>query len=239
MTAVDDSAMISRYLLQDLTAGEQEAIERRYFSDPEYLTLMDAVEGDLIDAYVRRDLPRAQRQRFEKYFLTTRARRERLQMAEALLGHLPKRRAVPRAVLAIAATLALVVGLAAWLWPRASPPPAVVHVTKPPVVTTLVLMPGLTRDAAEPQTLVLPRGVDQVRVSALVEVEGDLRDLRASLRDIEGREVWSAENLPLAADRTVSMTIPASRFANGEHVLVLSAGDEVIGDYLFVVTAAP
>jgi hypothetical protein len=114
MSVDEDSAMISRYLLQDVTPHEREGIERRYFSDPEYLALIEAAEGDLIDAYVRRELSRAQRKQFEENFLCTRGRRERLKMAEALHRHLPPPKTDRRLVLVIGAGLLVVAALAVW-----------------------------------------------------------------------------------------------------------------------------
>jgi hypothetical protein len=118
MRAADDSSRITRYLLEDVTPSEQEAIERRYFSDPDYLALVDTVEDDLIDAYVRRDLSLDDRERFERYFLRTRKRRERVRMAEALLEHVPKRRSSMPMILAIAAMVAVLIGLGLWLATR-------------------------------------------------------------------------------------------------------------------------
>ena len=246
---MDDSATLSRYLLHELPPREEEEVERRYFSDPQYLALLEAAEGDLIDAYVRNELTRAQRERFEQYFLCTRARRERLRMAEAMMAHLPQPK--PRwrvAVLALAATLLLAVGLGAWLWTRTPatttpvaqqqpvPPPPRIETPRAPVTASLALLPGLVRDAsAAPQKLVLTPGLEQVRVSALVEVEGHWRDLHASLRAADGRELWSAAHLSLHDDRTVRMTIPAARLVEGEHLLVISADGEPLGDYPFVV----
>jgi hypothetical protein len=239
MSAVEDTSRISRYLLHEADEREQEEIERRYLTDPEYLALLDAVEGDLIDAYVRRELSHAQRARFEKYFLCTRARRERLQMAEALQQNLrPERKAWPRAALAIAASLLVILGLgAAWLFlATRNPQPATPQVIpqraetpKPPVTIAVTLLPGLTRDSALPQKIVLRPDVEQVRVNALVELDGDWRDLRASLG------TWTASNLTLNADRTVTIAIPAAQLAPGEHVLVLTSGGEPLGDYAFVV----
>jgi hypothetical protein len=114
VSAIDDSAVISRYLLRDLGTEEQEEIERRYFSDPEYLALIEAAEGDLIDAYVRRELSRAQRRQFEENFLCTRERRERLKMAEALHRHLPQPRPDRRLAIAIGGALIVVAAVAVW-----------------------------------------------------------------------------------------------------------------------------
>jgi hypothetical protein len=114
VSAIEDSAMISRYLLRDLTPEEQEEIERRYFSDPEYLGLVEATEGDLIDAYVRRELSRGQRKLFEENFLCTRERRERLKMAEALHRHLPRPKPDRRLALTIGAALLVLAAVAVW-----------------------------------------------------------------------------------------------------------------------------
>lgn len=234
--SADDGAILSRYLLHDVSEKEREEIERRYFRDPEALALLDAVEGDLIDAYVRRELTRAQRARFEKYFLCTRARRERLRMAEALQRHLPPQRRLSRAWIAIAASL-LIVALGAWLWTRDTPstvvdrpaPPPRVVTPREPVTVAAMLVPGLTRTGDAPQKIVLGPDVEQVRVSALVEAEGEWRDLRASLGD------WTASNLTMNVDRTVTIAIPAARLPPGEHLLVLTSADEPLGDYPFVV----
>lgn len=241
MSAMDDSTTLSRYLLHDVSEREREEIEGRYFRDPEALAQLDAVEGDLIDAYVRRELSREQRARFEKYFLCTRSRRERLRMAEALQMHLPRPRTAPRLLVAIAASLLVVALLGIWLWTRTAPP-AVVHKPAPPVpspvdpprapVTLAVtLWPGIPRDAASSRTIALGPGVEQLQISALVEVEGEWRDLRASLRSTG----WTASNLTLSSDRTVTVTIPASQLPTGEHILVLTSGTEALGDYAFVI----
>jgi hypothetical protein len=241
MSAADDSSRITRYLLEDVTPSEQEEIERRYFSDPEYLALVEAVEDDLIDAYARRDLSRADRERFERYFLRTRTRRERVKMAEALLEHLPKRRSFRPVILAIAATLVVLIGLGTWLVTRETPPVApspVVHAparvtpsAAPPVTVAVTLMPGLTRAGTTPGKVVLPPDTAEVQVSALIDVEGEWRDLSASLRSSD----WTAANLTMNGDRMVTMTIPATKLPAGEHVLMISSGGEVLGDYPFVV----
>ena len=236
MSALEDNATIFRYLLHEADEQEQEEIQRRYFTDPEYLALLEAVEGDLIDAYVRRELSHAQRARFEKYFLCTRSRRERLRMAEALQQNLrPVRKAWPRVALAIAASLLVIVGIAAWLLATRNSPPATpepiqrAETPRPPVTMAVTLLPGLTRDSAAPQKIALAPNVELVRVNALVELDGDWPELRASLG------TWTQSNLTLNADRTVTVTIPVAQLAPGQHVLVLTSADEPLGDYAFVV----
>jgi anti-sigma factor RsiW len=77
-------ALLIKYLLGDLTEEEQAAVEDRAFADAEYLGELRAAESDLIDSYVRGELPRSDRQRFESRFLTSPARRNKVEFARAL-----------------------------------------------------------------------------------------------------------------------------------------------------------
>jgi hypothetical protein len=79
---------IVRYLLGESSPQEQTRIEERYFSEPNFLEQVVAVETDLIDAYVRHELTTNERERFENYFLVSHDRRERVEIAEALLTRL-------------------------------------------------------------------------------------------------------------------------------------------------------
>jgi anti-sigma factor RsiW len=223
----DDAALIARYLLHELPAAEREAIERRYLSDPEYLELLEAVEGDLIDAYVRGELPEKSRERFERYFLCTRARQERVRLAEALIEHVPSRRSWRREWIAVG-----VVSVLAVIWVCVETGAlARRHVDAGrgrPALHAVVLAPF-----AAPQTIDVPRDGENVRIDVLVDEEGEWPDLRASLRGDDGREMWSATNLQLDAARTVRLSIPASSFARGRHQLVLTSGVEIVGDHSF------
>ncbi len=247
---------VTRYLLQDVSAVEQEDIERQYFADPDFLAEVEAVEGDLIDAYVRGELTAADRERFEKYFLRTRGRRERVRIAEARFAWIEPEgaQAKPRRwpMLAAAAALLVVIVGGSWLWRenrrpqietvRTAPqPPAPVTtptatVVPAPVVASIVLIPGVTRDDEPPQRLVVPKDADFVRLRPLLEVDGDLRSLSASLRGSTG-EVWRGTRLVLEQDgaaRMLTLLIPADRLATGQYLLTVSAEGEGIADYAFV-----
>ena len=76
-------AVVVRYLLGDLPEEALIQVEDRAFSDPDYLRLIEAVEADLIDAYVRNQLPAEERRRFESRFLTSAERRKKLEFAQA------------------------------------------------------------------------------------------------------------------------------------------------------------
>lgn len=76
-----------RYILGAASPGECQEIEERYLNNTDFFEALVAVENDLIDAYVRGQLSGADRERFEKHFLATEDRRQRVAFAEALLEH--------------------------------------------------------------------------------------------------------------------------------------------------------
>ncbi len=76
--------MIVRYLLGELPENQQVEIEDQAFQDQEYLQNIQAVENDLIDEYVRGEIPPHQRQKFESHFLASAERRRKLEFARAL-----------------------------------------------------------------------------------------------------------------------------------------------------------
>jgi hypothetical protein len=83
-----------RYLLGDLTDDEQVEVEDRAFADHQYMERMLAVEDDLIDNYLRGSLSQLQRDQFEKRFLTSEPRRQKIEFARAL-AEVSSRRAAP------------------------------------------------------------------------------------------------------------------------------------------------
>jgi hypothetical protein len=80
--SVDEAVVIS-YLLGNLPEETMVKVEDRAFSDPEYLRLIEAVEGDLIDAYVHQQLQGAERRQFEERFFASPERRKKVEFARA------------------------------------------------------------------------------------------------------------------------------------------------------------
>jgi len=76
--------LIAQYLLGELPEEQQVEIEDRAFSDQEYLASITAVENDLIDEYVRDEMPENVRRQFESRFLASAERRKRVEFAKAL-----------------------------------------------------------------------------------------------------------------------------------------------------------
>jgi hypothetical protein len=85
---IEEDIVIRRYLMGDSPQEEQLLVEERLFLDSEYLQMRQAVEDDLIDEYLHGELSPDERERFEKYFLSTPERHEALKIAEALKVYL-------------------------------------------------------------------------------------------------------------------------------------------------------
>jgi hypothetical protein len=118
--SVDETVLV-RYLLGGLPEDEQVRVEERAFSDREYLDIIEAVEADLIDAYVRGELSASDRQQFERRFLASRERRTKVEFARALADVAPGsrgtvflRRPITAVRFALAAAAVLLVSALSW-----------------------------------------------------------------------------------------------------------------------------
>jgi hypothetical protein len=85
MDTIDQENLMSLYLLGELSESEQTALEQEYFADGEKFEQLWAAENELVDRYVRGRLSRADRQRFERHYLSTPGHRERVAFARSLL----------------------------------------------------------------------------------------------------------------------------------------------------------
>lgn len=73
-----------RYLFGELANAERDEFEERLFLDQDMSLLVDNVENDLIDEYVRGELEFDEKRRFEQKFLISESRRERVRLAKVL-----------------------------------------------------------------------------------------------------------------------------------------------------------
>ena len=78
---------IAAYLLGELSEADQRMIEDRSFADDAFFDRLEFAEDELIDAYVRGDLGGDERSRFERHFLQSPRRKQRLEIALALAEH--------------------------------------------------------------------------------------------------------------------------------------------------------
>lgn len=77
----EDERIMIDYLLGLLPEAESERLEQQYLQNETLFELLQEVEGELIDEYASGVLSSEERQRFEKYFLCSPDRREKVQMA--------------------------------------------------------------------------------------------------------------------------------------------------------------
>lgn len=109
---MDDRKFV-RYLLGQMGPDEQAALEEQYLTDPDVHDQLRAAERDLIDQYVRGELPDAAE--FERHFLSSPQRRQRVEFARALMQSLAG--SPPRADhQSAAAPIGRVGGLTRWAW---------------------------------------------------------------------------------------------------------------------------
>ena len=88
----------------------------------------------------------------------------------------------------------------------------------------LALVAGLTRGDGAANALVVPKGTDMVRLEFGLG-NGTYRDVRASLRTVEGREVWGGTVQAPRAGRKAAVSLPARLFSNEDYLLILSGTD--------------
>lgn len=81
-------SLLVRYVLGEASPEECSGLEDNYFADADLFEELVAAENDLVDAYARGQLADADRRKFEKHFLVTPERRQRVEFAKALLGHI-------------------------------------------------------------------------------------------------------------------------------------------------------
>lgn len=77
--------MMTRYLLGDLPEVQLVEFEARYFADPTWLDLLEAAEFDLVEGYVNNKLSSFDRERFERSWLNSPSRREKLAFVQSLV----------------------------------------------------------------------------------------------------------------------------------------------------------
>ncbi len=80
----NDKEKALRYLFNELSESERDYFEERIFGDEDPALFMDDVEKDLVDEYVRGELEFDEKRRFEKEYLISDLRQNRVDMARIL-----------------------------------------------------------------------------------------------------------------------------------------------------------
>lgn len=88
--------LLTHYLLGKLSEGDMLGIEEAYFADDDLHERLQALERDLIDKYVRGELNKKDRERFEQNFLSTPKRQQKLRFASVLHAYISKQKPATR-----------------------------------------------------------------------------------------------------------------------------------------------
>lgn len=79
--------LIVNYLLGNLPEAEADRLDQLSVIDDEFAEFLEAVENELIDDYIRAELPENKRARFESHYLTSASRLEKVAVARTFLKH--------------------------------------------------------------------------------------------------------------------------------------------------------
>jgi len=80
----EDQNQLRKYLLGEATEAEEEKVELRLLSEAGYSEELDILVDELIDQYLTGELSGDERLNFERYFLSTPERHQKLRLALAL-----------------------------------------------------------------------------------------------------------------------------------------------------------
>lgn len=161
---------VRRYLLGQLTEADEERLELRLLTEPDFIEEFDTIVDEITDQYVSGELPSSERKQVEKYFLTARQRRENLNFASTLINHAAASRNVKAAPVVEMAPRLPKPGWWERLWAFWTPQNAAVRVALSTAVVVIAL--GLVfiaiRPMSGPQNIVSV----ELRVSSSDRAEG-------------------------------------------------------------------
>jgi hypothetical protein len=86
VTQIPDDRLLTQYLLRSLSEEETERLDELSIADDDFSARLSSAENDLVDAYVRGELPPEQAARFKSAYLSSAKRREKVNFAETLLS---------------------------------------------------------------------------------------------------------------------------------------------------------
>jgi hypothetical protein len=243
----DKTRTMRRFLIGQLPEDSRERLEKDFFASDGDFELLLALEDDLMYEYLQDKLDPAEREAFERHFLSLEGGREKLQFAKALADEAAEHRRRPIRIrqaaswrvavyLAAAAALLLAVALPIRLAYQTSQLRIAVAqlqqdrsvlekqvadqapANRPaPVLVSLILAPGLVRGSAQPAQLRISESAAQLRLQLDLRRSSGYQTYRVFVRTAEGVDVWSQDLPP--SGRSLVLTIPASIIRPGEYRL--------------------
>jgi hypothetical protein len=198
---------IVRYLLGELAEDGMDAVEDRFFADDVAFEEMTIVEDEIIDSYLRDGLSKARRAAFEKVYLASPARRDRVRQAEALRRALQATSAAERPV-------------AVGTW-RSAPPgmmarlAASVRVLAPLTLLLLAILSAVciwltirtSRLQRQVETADAARGALEARQSEILSQTAELRDENQRLQEQSRLMLSRSEQMRAEVDELRSLRL--------------------------------
>ena len=86
MTYIPDDRLLTQYLFRSLSEQETERLDELSVVDDDFAARLNTVENDLVDAYVRGELPAEEARRFQSSYLSSPRRREKVRFAATLVS---------------------------------------------------------------------------------------------------------------------------------------------------------
>lgn len=86
MTYIPDDRLLTQYLFRSLSEEETERLDELSVVDDDFAARLNSVENDLVDAYVRGELPAEEASRFKSAYLSSPRRREKVRFAATLVS---------------------------------------------------------------------------------------------------------------------------------------------------------
>ena len=87
---------IRRFLLSEMAEEERIAFEERFIADEDLFEQTRVVEDELIESYIRNTLSVAEKEKFERLFLSTESRRQRVAFTRKMLNQFNEHSAVAK-----------------------------------------------------------------------------------------------------------------------------------------------
>ncbi|MCI0419314.1 MAG: hypothetical protein L0312_08860 [Acidobacteria bacterium] len=215
---ISEDQHIIRYLLDKLSETERSEVTRQIGTDTQYAQLAEAIEEELLDAYVKGQLSREDRNRFENHYLSSAERRSKLEFSRAFLNSIPRRSPIRVEYLKIAALCLLTLSAGLFFFQRPDP------------VVSSSLRSGNTRGRAD-QTLEIPSGAMLVELH-LYPDSGASPD-QARLVAVASEQEIERQRVTLGADGSVVFRIPAALLSPGDYLIFLEANGNTTASFFF------
>ncbi len=250
-----NDALLTRYLLGELSAEECSKVERDCLDDDSIFEQLEAIEAELADDYVRGVLDGRRRKEFEKRVLSTPGGLALLESSKMMIGSDARRRpplSYWKAWMAVAAALTLFVALgwftlerrsaqpprkqvATSFGPKAAPVSAPPAAVKTPLIATFVLISGGVRGEGETNEITIPSNAKIVRFRIDL-LANEYSSYDASLNRVEGERLFVQNHLKPRRS-TLFVELPAAILPLGTSILTLTGNGEPVGKYVIRVLA--